>query len=168
MQKKAWVGDPDQRSNQLAPQAGLNVRAFEKCRTLRTIGLERTEYNPRDPNRVIPEGCFLGTGLEMIDLPADFSWIGPAAFEHCTRLQTVDISRTGIQEIFFFHEYGRRVGMVPRSSLKEGKNRQMVEKGTKTPKPTQTKHPSPQAETPPSCSLSSTLGETCETETSGN
>ena len=22
---------------------------------------------------------------------------------------------------FFFHEYGRRVGMVPRSSLKEGK-----------------------------------------------
>ena len=69
---------------------------------------------------------------------------------------------------FFFHEYGRRVGMVPRSSLKEGKNRQMVEKGTKTPKPTQTKHPSPQAETPPSCSLSSTLGETCETETSGN
>ena len=34
-------------------------------------------------------------------------------------------------------------------------------------KPTQTKHPSPQAETPPSCSLSSTLGETCETETSG-
>ena len=40
--------------------------------------------------------------------------------------------------------------------------------GTKTPKPTQTKHPSPQAETPPSCSLSSTLSETCETETSGN
>ena len=35
----------------------------------------------------------------MIALPADFSWIGPAAFEHCTRLQTVDISRTGIQEI---------------------------------------------------------------------
>ena len=26
---------------------------------------------------------------------------------------------------FFFHEYGRRVGMVPRSSLKEGKNSQM-------------------------------------------
>ena len=35
----------------------------------------------------------------MIALPADFCWIGPAAFEHCTRLQTVDISRTGIQEI---------------------------------------------------------------------
>ena len=33
---------------------------------------------------------------------------------------------------FFFHEYGRRVGMVPRSSLKDGKNNQMVEKRTKT------------------------------------
>ena len=47
----------------------------------------------------------------------------------------------------FFHEYGRRVGMVPRSSLKEGKKRQMVEKGTKTPKnQPKTKHPSPQAD----------------------
>ena len=47
----------------------------------------------------------------------------------------------------FFHEYGRRVGMVPRSSLKEGKKRQMVEKGTKTPKANpKTKHPSPQAD----------------------
>ena len=95
----AWVGDPDQRSNQLAPQTRLNVRTFEKCRTLRTTGLDRTRYNPRDPHRVVPEGCFLGTGLETIDLPNDFSWIGPSAFEHCARLQTVDISRTGIQEI---------------------------------------------------------------------
>ena len=35
----------------------------------------------------------------MIDFPTDFSWIGPVAFEHCTRLQTMDLSRTGIQEI---------------------------------------------------------------------
>ena len=94
----AWVGDPDQRSNQLAPQARLNVRAFEQCRTLRTIGLERTKYNPRDPHRVIPEAASW-TGLEKIDLPADFSWIEPAAFEHCTKLQMVDLSRTCIQEI---------------------------------------------------------------------
>ena len=44
--------------------------------------------------------------------------------------------------LFFFHEYGRRVGMVPRSSLKERKNNQMVEKRTKTTqqqtKPTKT------------------------------
>ena len=67
---------------------------------------------------------------------------------------------------FFFHEYGRRVGMVPRSSLKGGKNSQMVEKRTRTTKTTQnqTNH-SPQAESPPSCSLSSVLGETSETKT---
>ena len=66
----------------------------------------------------------------------------------------------------FFHEYGRRVGMVPRSSLKEGKNSQMVEKRTRTTKTNQkqTNH-SPQAESPPSCSLSSVLGETSETKT---
>ena len=95
----AWVGDPNSSSNQLAPQARLNVRAFEQCRTLRTIDLERAEYDPRDPHRVIPEGCFLGAGLERIDLPADFCWIGPTAFERCDRLQKVDISRTSIQEI---------------------------------------------------------------------
>ena len=33
---------------------------------------------------------------------------------------------------FFFHEYGRRVGMVPRSSLKGGKVSRMVEKKTRT------------------------------------
>ena len=95
----AWVGDPNSSSNQLAPQARLNVRAFEQCRTLRTIDLERAEYDPRDPHRVIPEGCFLGAGIERIDLPADFSWVGPTAFERCDRLQKVDISRTSIQEI---------------------------------------------------------------------
>ena len=36
------------------------------------------------------------------------------------------------RKLFFFHEYGRRVGMVPRSSLKEGKYSQMVEKRTQT------------------------------------
>ena len=78
---------------------------------------------------------------------------------------TVQINKV---ELFFSHEYGRRVGMMPRSSLKEGKNNQMVEKRTRTTKTTQnkTKH-SPQAESPPSCSLSSVLGETSETQTNG-
>ena len=62
-----------------------------------------------------------------------------------------------------FHECGRRVGMVPRSSLKGGKNSLMVEKGTRTQKTT-TK--GPQAESPPSCRLSSVLGETGETKKS--
>ena len=44
--------------------------------------------------------------------------------------------------VFFFHEYGRRVGMVPRSSLKGGKVSRMVEKITRTTnkKPTQHKN----------------------------
>ena len=70
--------------------------------------------------------------------------------------------------IVFFHEYGRRVGMVPRSSLKEGKKRQMVEKGTKTPKTNPKPNTQARRPTPPSCSLPYTLGETCETETSDN
>ena len=40
---------------------------------------------------------------------------------------------------FFFHEYGRRVGMVPRSSLKGGKVSRMVEKKTRTTTTTQQK-----------------------------
>ena len=69
---------------------------------------------------------------------------------------------------FFFHECGRRVGMVPRSSLKEGKKGRwwrMERRPQKTnPKPnTQARRP-----TPPSSSLPYTLGETCETETSDN
>ena len=95
----ARIGDPDASGNQLAPQARLHTRAFEKCRSLRSISLDKTEYNPQDPNRVIPEGCFFEAGLETLDLPADFSWIGPAAFEHCVRLQSVDLSRTTINEI---------------------------------------------------------------------
>ena len=42
---------------------------------------------------------------------------------------------------FFFHEYGRRVGMVPRSSLKGGKNSLMVEKRTRKPNTTQNRQP---------------------------
>ena len=48
---------------------------------------------------------------------------------------------------FFFHEYGRRVGMVPRSSLKEGKNSQMVEKKDKD-NPTNKKQPQTTAHRP--------------------
>ena len=73
-----------------------------------------------------------------------------------------------LPDLVFSHEYGRRVGMVPRSSLKEGKKRQMVEKGTKTPKTNPKPNTQARRPTPPSCSLPYTLGETCETETSDN
>ena len=42
---------------------------------------------------------------------------------------------------FFFHEFGRRVGMVPRSSLKKGKYNQMEKRTKKTPNTKQTKQP---------------------------
>ena len=94
---------------------------------------------PMNPQEMVPEGAFAG-------LP---------------RLRHVSIE-PGIRFVgaFFSHEYGRRVGMVPRSSLKEGKNSQMVEKGTKTTQQQKTQttaNHSPQAESPPSCSLSSVL-----------
>ena len=53
--------------------------------------------------------------------------------EHEQRLYPNPLWRARGHSWCFFHEYGRRVGMVPRSSLKKGKNNQMVEKGTKTP-----------------------------------
>ena len=82
----AHVGDQNKAGNQLAPQARFRTRAFEKCRALQM-------HDPRDPNRVIPEGCFSEAGIVAL------SWTGPAACEHCNRLQTVDISRTDISEI---------------------------------------------------------------------
>ena len=74
------------------------------------------------------------------------------------KLQPNALSNVG--ELFhFFHEYGHRVGMVPRSSLKKGKYSQMVEKRTKTTQQQQNKiNYSPQAKTPPSSRVSSALG----------
>ena len=73
-------------------------------------------------------------------------------------MESTTIRQQAVLSSCFFHEYGRRVGMVPRSSLKERKNSQMVEKRTKTTQQ-QTKQAkqSPPAESPPSCSLSSVL-----------
>ena len=58
-------------------------------------------------------------------------------------------TRPDVVEVFFFHEYGRRVGMVPRSSLKGGKkqtdggeNNKKHKHNPKTPKTT-TKGPQP-------------------------
>ena len=95
----AHVEDQSQTGNQLAPQARSHTRAIEKCRTLQTLNFERTEHDPREVHRIIPEGCFSEAGLEALTLPADFNWMGPAACERCNRLQTVDISQTEISEI---------------------------------------------------------------------
>ena len=100
--------------------------------------------------------------------PSPLTWTTPTNLERCLKVHFVEQALNSSVALtkLFFHEYGRRVGMVPKSSLKEGKNNQMVEKRTRTTKTTQnqTEH-SPQAESPPSCSLSSVLGETSETKT---
>ena len=45
--------------------------------------------------------CFLGSGIEQLDPPADFSFVGPAACENCQRrLQRVDLSRTDLTAIW--------------------------------------------------------------------
>ena len=62
------------------------------------------------------------------------------------------------EDFFFFHEYGRHVGMMPRTSLKEGKYNWMVKKRTKTTQQQTKQNQSPQAETPPPSSISSVLG----------
>ena len=95
----AQIGDQSMILNQLAPQARFRPRAFEKCSALQQLNFERTEYDPTDQYRSIPEGCFFAAGLESLFVPADFNWMGPAACEHCKRLRVVDISQTEISEI---------------------------------------------------------------------
>lgn len=85
--------------NQLAPQAELMVQAFQKCTALQHIDMERTEYNPARPTRILPERCFFEAGLTSLALPRDFTWIGPAAGECCRQLQRVDLSRSRVTEI---------------------------------------------------------------------
>ena len=111
----------------------------------------------------------------------------PRVFQGCTALQYLDLGKkgqgstnlngslpdccfleAGIVALFFFHEYGRRVGMVPRSSLKEGKKDRWWRKERRPQKTNPKTKPQARRPTPPSCSLPYTLGETCETETSDN
>ena len=88
------IGTHNDATNQLAPQAELMPRAFEKCTALRHLDLEKSAYNPARLTRVLPECCFLEAGLTTLTLPPDFTWIGPAACERCLQLQLVDLSHT--------------------------------------------------------------------------
>ena len=88
------IGAAEDTDNQLAPNARVSPHAFEKCLALRQLNFEKTEADPWNCMRCIPQECFLGSGIEQLDLPADFSFVGPAACENCRRLQRVDLSRT--------------------------------------------------------------------------
>ena len=88
----------------------------------------------------------------LSSLPSTMTW-APCPHGVCTRgkgcQQLCTAAGTVSAHIFFFHEYGRRVGMVPRSSLKGGKNSLMVEKRTRKPNTTQNKQtPQPRAHRP--------------------
>ena len=159
------IGTTQYPGNALAPQAQLRPRVFQGCTALRHLNLGMSECGPAYPNRCLPDCCFLEGGIVALSLPPDFNRIGSAACASCQQLQTVDLSQTDVIEILgstfahcsqlqqlslsrisFFHEYGRRVGMVPRSSLKGGKNSLMVEKITRTT--TTTQKPQPKAHRP--------------------
>ena len=66
---------------------------------VRTRAKEKSEYNPANLNRCLPECCFLEAGLTSLTLPPDFNWIGPAVCELCLQLELVDLSRTEVTEI---------------------------------------------------------------------
>ena len=57
------IGAAEDTTNLLAPQAQVSPHAFESCLALRQINFEKTEANPSNCARYIPEGCFLGQAL---------------------------------------------------------------------------------------------------------
>ena len=85
------IGTNRETTNQLAPQAQLMPRAFEKCTALQ----HHPDHDSSGNSRCLPECCFLEAGT----LPPDFTGIGPAACERCLQLQRVDLSCTEARAI---------------------------------------------------------------------
>ena len=56
-------------TNQLAPQAELMPRAFEKCTALRHLDLGRPDSDSSGTSRCLPECCFL-EGWDRVAVPA--------------------------------------------------------------------------------------------------
>ena len=93
------VGTSEDTANQLAPQAELMPRAFEKCTALRHLDLGQSEHNTPGRTRCLPECCFLHAGITSLSLPPNFNWMGPAACERCLQLQQVNLSSAEVTEI---------------------------------------------------------------------
>ena len=146
---------------------------------------------PSNPRGAVPDRAFYAApSLRHVEVTTGIRHVGAAAWQACQQQQIVKLppSVISLAEGAFLGCYVLREvvapgcirfgPLFPRVRTPCGHGAQVIVEGreeqtdggerNKDPKPTQTKHPSPQAETPPSCSLSSTLGETCETETSGN
>ena len=119
------------------------------------------EPDAAHPNRCLLDCCFLEAGLVALALPTDFNRIGSTPCASRQQLQTVDpfqtedhgirslpqvyLSTGGFHSCFtwrdalFFPRVRTPCGHGARSSLKEGKYSQMVEKRTKTTQPTKNK-----------------------------
>ena len=85
--------------NILAPQAQLRPRVFQGCTALQHLNLGEKGQGSTDPNRSLPDCCFLEAGIVALCLPSDFHRIGTAACVSCQQLRTVDLSQTNVIEI---------------------------------------------------------------------
>ena len=85
--------------NTLAPQAQLRPRVFQGCRALHHLDLGKSGCSPTNPNRSLPDCCFLEAGIVALFLPSDFNRIGTAACVSCQQLQTVDLSHSRVIEL---------------------------------------------------------------------
>ena len=129
----------------------IGAHACDNCHPLKNVDLSNTQIEEIQENTFVH--C---TSLKEVRLPKTLHTIRVKAFVNCAALPELVppslkyiasqafLDCTAFKRLVklpgrhnFFHEYGRRVGMVPRSSLKEGKNNQMVEKRARTPKPNQ-------------------------------
>ena len=85
--------------NILAPQAQLRPRVFQGCTALQHLNLGKKGQGSTEPNRSLPDCCFLEAGVVALCLPSDFHRIGTAACASCQQLRRVDLSQTKASEI---------------------------------------------------------------------
>ena len=65
--------------NKLALQAQLRPRVFQGCTALQHLNLGKKGQDSTNPNRSLPDCCFLEAGIVALYLPSDFNRIGTAA-----------------------------------------------------------------------------------------
>ena len=72
---------------------------FQGCTALQHLNLGKKGQGSTEPNRSLPDCCFLEAGVVALCLPSDFHRIGTAACASCQQLRTVDLSQTKVSEI---------------------------------------------------------------------
>ena len=61
--------------------------------------LGQSRCSPTNPNRNLPDCCFLEADIVALFLPSDFNRIGTAACVSCQQMQTVDLSQKCVIEL---------------------------------------------------------------------